>query len=125
MSEEIEIGQFWAVPASAAAPPLLVGVFSIDEDGNGGTVVGVFVQPHPQAQESGWPTVDHMPLNAETLGLVHARLVRSGASAGTRFEEGYGQWARAFADGKAGVFSIPVSEAYAMVAGVAENKDVR
>ncbi|MBO9465361.1 hypothetical protein J7443_08990 [Tropicibacter sp. R15_0] len=120
MEQDIEIGQFWALPAQDGLPPLLAGIFSIEETEHAGTVIGVAIQPHPEAVNLGWPEVGHVPIAAESLGLEAGKLVQSGAPVPESFREGHGEWAKAFAAGKAGVFTGSVSETYGLVTGLVQ-----
>ena len=120
MEQDIEIGQFWALPAQDGLPPLLAGIFSIEETELAGTVIGVAIQPHPEAVKLGWPEVGHVPIAAGSLGLETAELVRTGAATPESFLEGHSEWAKAFEAGKAGVFTGSVSETYGLVTGLVQ-----
>lgn len=81
-------------------------------------IVSVCVTPHPEAKKAGWPTVSHMPVFEDAFRMSELRLAKEDVALGQDFEDGYSQWLSAFQEGKAGAFSINVSEAYAGIVSV-------
>lgn len=119
---ELKAGQVWAVRSNDQLPPLLVMIGRIDHTQRGG-IASVCVSPHPEAQELGWPTVSHLPVAVEALGLENAQLMDENASTDEGFEEGYENWIEQFYAGKAGAFSISALEAYGVAVGIANSQE--
>ncbi len=117
---DYEAGQGWALDASADVPPILVFIHTLEEFEHAGTVAGVSVEPHPQAKELGWPTVSHLPIMAESLGLETGRVALTDQVPGDGFWEGYNTWLEKFRASEAGVFTMSAQEAYKLVLGVVE-----
>lgn len=117
----LKIGQVWVCGAFGASPPLMCIIGRLDQFSDledGPRIVSICVTPHPQAQKAGWQIVSHMPVFEEAFQMSELTLAKEGVSLGSDFDSGYSQWRSAFQDGKAGAFSIKISEAYAGIVSV-------
>ena len=120
----VERGQIWVCNSIDDLPPLLSFVGRIDPPSppdHLSNIVSVFVSPHPQARENGWPKISHMPIIEECFRQSELRLFRSDAEVPDAFERGYAIWKSKFDIHQAGVFSITLSEAYGSIAEALRN----
>ena len=121
----LNLGQVWVCGAVDSTPPLMciIGRFDQFSEVEGGArIISVCVTPHPEALKAGWPTISHMPVFEEAFRMSELSFAKEGVALGSDFEDGYSQWRSAFQDGKAGAFSIKISEAYAGIVSVKDEK---
>jgi hypothetical protein len=83
------------------ADPRLGAIFHV-------SVSGVSVK-NSRAPSGVTSTLPHFPVSKQTLEQSCVKLIGKGPS-NTEYREGYAEWRTAFDQGKAGIFSISISE---------------
>lgn len=119
---DLELDQVWVCAAAVSMPPLMCIIGRLDqfsETGDEPRIVSVSVMPHPEAVKSGWQLVSQMPIYEDAFRSSGLRLVQATLALGPDFESGYAIWLTAFQEGRASVFSMTVSEAYAAIVSIA------
>ena len=115
--KDIAIGQVWICPPLGAAPPLLCAVGRIDHIARPTTppsavrVISFSVTPASSARAAGWPTIAHLPIEAEAFCASTLTLTEHVTQPGPAFAEDYATWWAKAGQGRAGAFAIPLSEA--------------
>ena len=71
------------------------------------------------ARDAGWPTIAHLPIEAEAFRASTLTLTEHVTQPGPAFAEGYATWWAKAGQGRAGAFAIPLAEAYLGVASTA------
>ncbi len=123
--DDITPGQVWICPPLGAAPPLLCVVGRIDTLTKPTTppsatrVISLSVTPALAARDAGWPTIAHLPIEAEAFRASTLTLTEHVTQPGPAFAEGYATWWAKAGQGRAGAFAIPLAEAYLGVASTA------
>ncbi|MCP5088993.1 MAG: hypothetical protein GY952_19610 [Rhodobacteraceae bacterium] len=119
--DSLKLGQAWVCSAVGSAPPLMCIVGKLDffsEVDEESQIVSLCIVPHPEAKNAGWPKVDHIPIFESAFHTSGLKLAKDNVALGPDFEKGYSKWRMAFDQGKASVFSMPVSKAYEAVASI-------
>lgn len=112
-------GQVWVCAAQGSAPPLLCIVGRIDAEAEGrDVIVSLAVAPHPEARKAGWPKVAHLPIRESAFLGSGLHLAREGVEPGPDFADGHALWRSRYEAGEAGVFDLPVPEAYEAVVAI-------
>lgn len=112
-------GQVWSFEGTDDTPQLIVTIGHIDSaadlgaDAANSAVISVTLAPSNDAEDEGWPQVDHAPLSA--AAFTGAELVMEGVSTTDAFTQGYKAWRAVFDEGKAGVFTLSPPQAYAAI----------
>ena len=113
---ELEIGQAWVGKGPGETPPLLCAIGAIDEmkndAGETSRVISVQITPHLEARKAGWKIISHMPFTEEAFQASALELAPEKVEFNDRFREGYDHWRGKVEAGEAGVFSIPIGQAY-------------
>ena len=123
--KDITPGQVWLCPPLGAAPPLVCVVGRIDHITKPTTppqavrVISVSLTPAAAARDAGWPAIAHLPIEAAAFRASTLTLTNHQTLPGPAFAEGHATWWAKVAQGRAGAFAVPLSEAYLGVASTA------
>lgn len=109
-------GQVWAfkVPSDQSAARLII--LRVEDGGKLGTIVHIGISDLHYA--GAMKQIGHMPF-AESAVAESVTTLEKESGPLPDFEDGYGEWRRAFDAGQAGVFTISVGKACEAVVGVA------
>jgi hypothetical protein len=110
--------QVWAYRARAAEPSSTLLINKIEHEAKLGevfhiSVLGVHVK-NKHAPGGVSKELPHFPVSRKTLELSVTKLMGT-SRANPEYQEGYATWRKAFQEGQAGVFTIPVSEIVGIV----------
>ena len=120
LHKTFQVGQVWEWKAPPEFPDAQLKIVRIEEDRRGGVIVHVSLAG--VSYGDGNTTVAHLPFAAAAVEESVTELVRAPQEF-PDFQEGYGVWKSAYEAGEAGVFTIPVAEAYEVVTGVLHDSE--
>jgi hypothetical protein len=111
-------GQVWTYNTRPGEEKSRIVVCRVESDPKLGQIVHVQVNglrlKSKQAPGGSSDRIGHLPYSAEALRKSLKQLESTGAAL-PAFEDGYKEWRGSFENGKAGVWTTPVSEAIAAV----------
>lgn len=105
-------GQMWAFHAPAGQPDARLIILKVEDGGKLGTLVHVALKG--VLYGNGQTTVGHLPFTEKAVEQSVTTLESESVPL-PDYLEGYMEWRRAFDNGKAGVFTITVGEAFSAV----------
>ncbi len=119
--QQFSVGQVWQYRTRAAEPTSTLLINKVEVEPKLGEVFHVSVRDvrvKNQHAPNGLSTeLPHFPVSRATLQASVTRLVGT-APVNPEYREGYETWRRAFEEGNAGIFTIPVAEIVAHVESI-------
>jgi hypothetical protein len=117
---EFRPGQEWAYRTRPGEESSTLTILRVERAPELGAIVHVAIEGlairNPANPAQPIRSIGHLPMSEAAVQQSVTRKLRDDAPL-PDFEEGYQMWRRAYDSGKGGIFSIPVAEAVATVAG--------
>ena len=112
-AQEHAQGQVWSYKTRPGEEASTLLINKIESDANLGEIFHITVSDvrmkNKHAPGGVTTELQHFPVAPETLEASCVKLIRL-AKPNPDYAEGYAQWRRAFTQGRAGIFAVPVSE---------------
>ena len=113
LAQEFAQGQVWSYKTRRGEEASTLLINKIDNDANLGEIFHITVSDvrvkNKRVPGELTTELPHFPVARETLEASCVKLIRV-AKPNPNYAEGYAQWKRAFDQGRAGIFAVPVSE---------------
>ena len=111
---KFKVGQMWSYKTRHGEEKSYFIVVKVETHAKLGTIVHIAVRKlrmkNPRSPDGLSEDVNHMPFAEEALTKSAVKILKDRVDL-PDFENGYGEWRRAFEDGHAGIYRITLAEA--------------
>lgn len=116
-NSKYKVGQVWRYKTRSTEPNSTLSILKVEHTATDGNIIHVRVDSlrmrNPHQINGGGSEIGHMPFAETAIDSSVTELLKSDQAVAPDFMEGYEIWREAFAAGKGGIFSVPVSEGVA------------
>lgn len=113
---KFKVGQVWKYKTRPNEPDSVFTIAKIDNEPKSGVIIHITVSnlkiKNPQAPSGYTDLVGHMPIAEKAIADSVTELSNQKPDLSS-YEDGYQEWRKAFDSGKAGIWTLPVSECVA------------